>query len=204
MDHAAFRPSSRNPITARASERSPTIGPSPGFAQPKAHDNGFALRNLAAILLQSDHDHESARQYLLRAVTLLPNDQQAWLGLAQAQMANGEFEKADESLQRCVAIQPHSPYAEMAKSARSTIAQNHFRKKASGSTRPDAVMYYLGALQKFSKMTPSEVRAVGFEIATLGMKGIDVNASAQKYKLRSLPGNLSGLHLLCYEYVAFK
>ena len=68
----------------------------------------------------------------------------------------------------------------------------------------DAVLYCLGALDRFAKMTPDEVQKVGFEIAILGMNGLDVNDSTPKYRLRSLPGEFSGLHLVSIEYVAFK
>jgi len=68
----------------------------------------------------------------------------------------------------------------------------------------DAVMYCAGALKNFAAMTPSEVKKVATEIAILGMRGLDVNEPTQKYKIRSLPGNYSGLHLLCIEYVGFQ
>jgi Flp pilus assembly protein TadD len=167
-------------------------------------DNGFALRNLGAILMQLGRDQDDAHRYLRRSAELMPDDQQAWLGLAQVQMADEDFEDADESLIRCINIQPFSQFAEIAKEMRSRIAQQNFRAKAVGSTRPDAVMYCLGALRKLGKMPPAQVRNIGFEIATLGMNGIDVNDHTQKYTLRTLPGSFSGLHLLCYQYVAFK
>jgi hypothetical protein len=53
-------------------------------------------------------------------------------------------------------------------------------------------------------MSAEQVQRVGFEIATLGMNGIDVNDRESKYHLRSLPGTFTGTQLLCYEYVAFK
>jgi hypothetical protein len=62
----------------------------------------------------------------------------------------------------------------------------------------------LGALERFEKMTPDEVQKVGYEIAILGMNGLDVNGPTPKYRLRTLPGEFSGLHLLSIEYVAFK
>lgn len=68
----------------------------------------------------------------------------------------------------------------------------------------DAAMYSLGALQKFAKMTPDEVQKVGYETALLGMGGIDVNDPGKSYSLRSLPGEFTGLHLVCLEYVAFR
>jgi hypothetical protein len=48
-------------------------------------------------------------------------------------------------------------------------------------------------------MTPDEVRQVGVEVAMLGMNGIDVNTPTPKYKLKSLPGTFSGLHLMSLE-----
>ncbi|MFA5192860.1 MAG: hypothetical protein WC740_19290 [Verrucomicrobiia bacterium] len=53
-------------------------------------------------------------------------------------------------------------------------------------------------------MTPEDVQKVGFEIATLGMRGIDTGDPRPKYALRSMAGEFSGLQLLCYEFVAFK
>ena len=38
----------------------------------------------------------------------------------------------------------------------------------------------------------------------LGTKGLSVNDPSGKYTLRSLPGNFSGLHLLCLQYAGFK
>jgi hypothetical protein len=52
-------------------------------------------------------------------------------------------------------------------------------------------------------MPRDQVQKIGFEIAMLGTRGLDVNSSESKYTTRSLPGNFSGLHLLCYQYVAF-
>jgi hypothetical protein len=48
------------------------------------------------------------------------------------------------------------------------------------------------------------VQAIGFEIALLGQRGIDVNDPAEKYMLRSLPGSFSGLHLTALMYVSFQ
>lgn len=167
-------------------------------------DNGYALRNLGAVLLQLGRDKDDSLRYLRRAVEMLPEDQQAWFGLAQAQMKTGHSEDADSSLIKTIELQPYSPIADMAKEVRSRIAQENFRSMPGGSLRMDGAMYCLGALRKFSQMTPEEVRNVGFEIVTLGMNGINVNDPKTEYHLRTLPGNFSGLQLLCYEYVAFK
>jgi hypothetical protein len=138
------------------------------------------------------------------SLELLPQDQQAWFGLAQAQMNTGDSHGADTSLIKVIEIQPYTPIAGMAKQMRSSIAQENFRKVPSGVPRMDAVMYCLGALKKFDEMTSEQVRNVGFEVATLGMNGINVNDPKSEYHLRTLPGTFTGLQLLCYEYVAFK
>lgn len=53
-------------------------------------------------------------------------------------------------------------------------------------------------------MTPRELLALGVEIATVGMNGLDINDPTPKYAIKSLPGNFSGLHLLSIMYAAFK
>jgi len=50
----------------------------------------------------------------------------------------------------------------------------------------------------------SEIQTIGVEIAILGQRGLDINNPDQKYSLRSLPGQFSGLHLCSIMYAAFK
>lgn len=167
-------------------------------------DNGYALRNLGAVLMQIGDQRNEALGYLRRATELLPEDQQAWFGLAQAYMNSKDLEGADRALIKVVEIQPYTQIASIAKQMRSDIAQRNFRATPTGALRMDAVMYCLAALQKFDSMSAEQVRNVGFEIATVGMSGINVNNPQSEYRLRTLPGRFTGLQLLCYEYVAFK
>lgn len=53
-------------------------------------------------------------------------------------------------------------------------------------------------------MSKEEVQQIALEIAMLGPKGLSVTGPSIKYQLRSLPGDFTGLHLLCIEYVGFK
>ena len=48
------------------------------------------------------------------------------------------------------------------------------------------------------------MQSITFEIATLGRNALDVNDSAQKYHLESVPGSYSGLHLVSLMCVGFK
>jgi len=53
-------------------------------------------------------------------------------------------------------------------------------------------------------MTPNEIRNLGFEVALLGMNGLDINDPTEKYGLKAIPGTFSGLHLLSIMYAVFK
>ena len=97
-----------------------------------------------------------------------------------------------------------SEIAEQARKARSKIAENTFHGVTEGTPRMDAVMYCLSALKYLDKLSLEQVQKIGFEIAMLGTRGLDVNNSEQKYTLKSMEGKFSGLHLLCFQYVAFK
>jgi len=53
-------------------------------------------------------------------------------------------------------------------------------------------------------MEPGEMRAITLEIAMLGRQGLDINDPNPKYRLKSLPGTFSGLHLVSLMYVGMK
>jgi tetratricopeptide (TPR) repeat protein len=171
-----------------------------------APDDPYARRNLGGLLGNKGLLAE-ALGHLREAVRLLPTDQQAVYGLAQALMKLGgddRIAEADKLLSQAIALDPDTELAERCRSDRSRAAQTSFRSNAGGQVRMDAVMYCLGALQTFAKLSKEAVRTVAFEIAMLGTQGLDVNDPAQKYQLRSLPGRFSGLHLVAIEYVGFK
>lgn len=67
--------------------------------------------------------------------------------------------------------------------------------------RPDAMSYCLDALERFEGMPHPEVQKITLEITMLGSRGINLNDSAKKHTLQSLPGAFSGLHLLCLQYI---
>lgn len=166
--------------------------------------NGYAHRNLAAILGNTGEPNR-AIEHLRHAHRLLPDDQAAAFGLAHALDEFGEegdLSEADKLYTATIALNPHTEIAELARQARSRIAQKHLH--TAGEVRLDAVMYCLGALERFAQLGPADVQAIGFEVAKLGQTGIDVNNAAITYTLRSLPGEYTGLHLMSMMYVAFK
>lgn len=168
-------------------------------------NNGYAHRNLAAILGNLG-ERQPAIDHLREAYRLMPNDQASVFGLAHALHEFGgedAIEEADRLYKAAIDLNPDSDIGESAKRARSRMAQKHMRAQG-GGIRMGAVMYVLGALERFERMRRDEVQAVGFEIAMLGRRDIDVNNPETKYTLRSIPGEFSGLHLMSLMYVAFK
>lgn len=164
-------------------------------------DNPHALRNLGAVLLKLDRRAETLDP-LRRAAELQPTDARAWFGLGRALELEGTLDAADDAYLRAIQTGEQSEAVEAAKSARSRLAQRTFRGK--NEPRMDAVMYLLGAMERFDGMNRQQVQQITFEIAMLGRRGLDVNDSAQKYQLRSLQGRFSGLQLVCIEYAGFK
>ncbi len=167
--------------------------------------NGYAHRNLAAVLANLG-EREQALAHFRDAYRLLPDDQQSAFGLARALDDFGgddDLAEADALYQATIAIDDQSQIAEMARQARSRIAQRTMRD-ASPGPRMDAVMYCLGALERFATMRPDEVQGVGFEIALLGQRGLEVNNPDVTYTLRTLPGDYTGMHLMSLMYVAFQ
>ena len=162
-------------------------------------ENPWAQRSLGACLMASGRTEE-AQVCLQRATALNPRDQQAWFGLAQSLERQGRTANAYRAYRKVVDIDERSKLAEIARAALQAIAH----KVAPGIERPDAVMHCLDAIERFEKMSRSEVRRTAYEVAMLGTKGLDVNSSAQKYRLKNLPGGFSGLHLVCLMYVGFK
>ncbi len=163
----------------------------------------WARKNLGAGLLQTERFAEAVEQFQ-NATTISPDDQAAWYGLAQALQHSGETLEADKAHIKTIELDEFSEIAELARKGRSKIAEQGFHTAAGNAPRMDAVMYCVGALEKFTAMSTDEVQRIGFEIALLGTRGIDVNNPETRYTLKNLPGEFSGLHLLSIQYVAFK
>jgi hypothetical protein len=161
------------------------------------------LLNLGMALLKGERTAE-AEAILRCAVSIIPSDQRAWIGLAEALFVQNRLDDADEFYRTAIEIDDSSRIAELARGRLSEIANTKSLSKTPGVERMDAVMYLLGAIEKFEGMSRMEVEKIGFEVAKLGMNGFDVNESDEKYQLQSLPGRFSGLHMVCLMYAAFK
>jgi len=173
------------------------------YAVKNAPENLWAHRNLGAGLMLLNRYSEAAA-HLRLARDIDPEDQQSWFGYGQALAAMDKIEEADSAFLKTIEIDEFSDIAERARQARTKLADRSFRSTTPGIERMDAVMYCLAALEKYAGMPADQVQKIGFEIAILGTRGLDINDPTPRYTVKSMPGKFSGLHLLCYEYVAFQ
>lgn len=163
----------------------------------------WAHRNLAGAL-QRQGDLQGTVGHLRSAVSLNPQDALGWAGLGQALEQAGESSEADKAYKKAIELAGFGDAAEVAQKGRSRIAQSSFRANGAGAERVDAVMYCLAALERFESMPETEVRQVVLEIAAIGTQGLDVNNPDHTYRLRSLPGQFTGLQLVSYLYVGMQ
>jgi tetratricopeptide (TPR) repeat protein len=162
------------------------------------------LRTAGSLIAQSGNKSE-ALVLLENAAKAAPHDSLALYSLAEClrtDSSDNNKQRADELYKRVIELAPGSPQAEGAKDRRRKIAYEGFRKV--GELRPDAVMFCLDALQRLSKLSPQEVGGVAMETATLGQSGLDINNPGKTYELRTLPGNYSGLNVVCILHAALQ
>jgi tetratricopeptide (TPR) repeat protein len=174
------------------------------FTHAVANDSGDGLArlNLGAALSQRGR-LEDGLDHLKAAVVLRQEDPQAWLNLAMNLEQGGNVADAETAYGRVISRDPGGLLAERAEQARNRISGRKLREGGAG-LRPDVVAFCREAMRLFAAMPADEVKRITMEIAMLGTKGLSVSNPTARHTLRSLPGEFSGLQLLCYEYVGFK
>lgn len=167
-------------------------------------DDPYVLRTAGTLIAQSGN-HSRALALLEKAVKTAPDDPIALYSLAEFLRTSGVEEndnKSDELYERVIDLSPGTSLAAKAKDRRREFAYKGFRK--AGDLRPDAVMYCLDALKKFSEMSTQTIGGVAMETATLGQGGIDIRNPDKSYKLRTIPGSYSGLNVVCILHSAIQ
>lgn len=143
-----------------------------------------------------------AKGYFEQVRKSLPDDPATLCGPGQCLFELQDFAGADAMLIRVLELFPTGRLGEIAGEFRSKNAAATFR--AAGVPRIDAIMFCLETLRFFSDQTKKETQQIVLEIALLGQRGLDINNYETKYRLRTLPGQFSGLQQLAYLYVGFK
>jgi Flp pilus assembly protein TadD len=173
------------------------------FAIEQEPTNGYALRNLGACFTQLNRLNE-AENCFRQSVVALPQDQRCWLGLGDVLDRLGRGQEADVAYRAAIDVNPFNDLSEMARAARRKIAEQTLHMSGHERLREDAVAGCVAALQRFSTMSPEQVRAVAFEIAALGTKGINPYGPEARYRLRTLDGEFTGMPALCLMYVGLQ
>ena len=129
--------------------------------------NPWAHRNLGAMLMKVGQPTE-ALPHFQAATRLLPKDQIAWIGLADANRQVGKAKNAADAYRVAVEINPHSDLAEQARAGSNALSQSGFDKVRQVTPRQDAVHYCLGAMQQLSNMDAAELKKLTLELAMVG------------------------------------
>ena len=116
---------------------------------------------------------------------------------------SGDKALVGKAYQKVIHLDASGEVGKRAEQGLTCMAAANFRQQSEG-IRPDAMTYCMNALERFKDMPKSEVQKIAFEIAILGSRGLDLSDSAKSYQLQSIPGNYSGLHLLCLQHVGFQ
>ena len=165
--------------------------------------NPWAHRNLGAMLLQTEKTAE-AIPHFQAATQLLPEDQLAWLGLADAHRLAGNTKEAESAYRTAIDINPHSELADKARAGSSVLAQSGFERTKQAVPRQDAVHYCLDALKHLAGLSPSELQKLSLELAMAGRDGFAVHNPDSRYRVKGLDGEHSGLAMVCFLYVAMQ
>ena len=157
-----------------------------------------------ASLAHSEFEGLKALPHFQAATHLLPKDQIAWIGLADACRQVGNAKNATDAYRVAVEINPHSDLAEQARAGSNALSQSGFDKVRQVTPRQDAVHYCLGAMQQLSNMDAAELKKLTLELAMVGRNGFEVQNPASRYRVKGLEGEFSGLAMVCFLYVAMQ
>ena len=165
--------------------------------------NPWAHRNLGTMLLQTDKTAE-AIPHFQAATRLLPSDQIAWLGLADAHRLAGNTKEAERTYRTAIEINPHTELAEKARTGSSLLAKSGFARTQQVVSRQDAVHYCLEAMKRYAQMSPDDFKKLALELAMVGRNGFEVHNPNSRYHVKGMEGEYSGLAMVCFLYVAMQ
>lgn len=162
--------------------------------------NSYAMRNLGG-LYGTLGDNHKALSYLEESYAINPSDPQTVYGLGHTHESLKDNEKADRYYREVLKADAPAQIKSLAKDGLRRIAESTFKSKG---VRMDAVFYLLSALKLFKEKDDAGIRRIAFEIALKGQAGFEVNNPDKRYSLSTMPGDFTGLQMVCYMYAGFK
>ncbi|MDZ7753860.1 MAG: tetratricopeptide repeat protein [Gammaproteobacteria bacterium] len=167
--------------------------------------DAFALRNLAAVLGRQGKLAE-ALPLFRQAVAAAPDQPEALYNLAQCleQLGGGHRGEAEALYKKLIQKFPQHAVGDAAIKAANRMSNEDLHRAVDGKPRPDAIQYMLGAMETFAKLPREKSGEVVMEIAKLGQSGLSINEPGKRHTLQALPGDYSGLQLLCLMHVGFR
>ena len=163
-------------------------------------ENVFALRNIGTIFAGKG-EYNKALKIFLQAEKIEPTSRPVIYGIARTYFELNDFEKSIAYIKKILDQNDFDEFYEKARELSTLIAKKSFD---STDIRYDAVFYCLAAFEKFEQMNLLQIRGVASEIAMLGDSGIDLSNPERNYQINSIPGDFTGIQLLCYMYVGFQ
>ena len=165
--------------------------------------NPWAHRNLGTMLLQTQKAIEAVPHF--RAATqLLPEDQLAWLGLADAHRLAGNSKEAENAYLAVIDISPHSELADKARAGSSLLAQSGFERTKQVVPRQDAVHYCLEAMQRFAPCHRATSKSWPLNWRWRAGAALRFTSLKADTSVKGLEGEFSGLAMVCFLYVAMQ
>jgi tetratricopeptide (TPR) repeat protein len=133
-----------------------------------------------------------------------PNDQLAWLILAEVHRLLDQAKEAEAAYAKAIELNPHNDLAERARQGSNELAESGFEEVRAEVPRMDAVHYCLDALKHFAKLSVDEQKRLTLEISMLGRNGFEVHNPQSRYHLKGVDGEFSGLAMVCWLYVGMQ
>ena len=163
-------------------------------------NNLYSLKNIASIYADQKN-YKEAKKYFEKAYLLYSEDLLVQYGLALLYKDTGDLDQANKLFLRIITEDLNDQITGLSKKHLTEIAAKQYK---SVGPRMDAVMYLLGAMERFSKMDIDRIKNITYEIAIVGTSGFEVNDPEKKYTLTLLDGEFTGIHLVCIMYVGFR